>query len=95
MLFRSPFADLRFSFYLLIFGILITVCFGVVLVGLVLFGTQCFLDPNVYFLFQIREFSGIISTKFSAPFSLFFFWDPYLSNFCMLHVVSQVSLSSF
>ena len=82
-----PFADLRFSFYLLIFGILITVCFGVVLIGLILFGTLCFLDPDVYFLFQIMEFSAIISIKFSTLFSLFSFWDPYLSNFCMLHAV--------
>ena len=51
------------------------------LIGLILFGTLCFLDPDVYFLFQIMEFSAIISIKFSTLFSLFSFWDPYLSNF--------------
>ena len=39
----------------LTFGILIMMCFGVVLFGSNLFGTLCFLDLYLYFLHQIRE----------------------------------------
>ena len=48
----SAFNSLSLS---LIFAVLITVCLGMFLFGLILYGTLCFLDSNDCFLSQIRE----------------------------------------
>ena len=52
---------------------------GVALFGFVLFGTLCFLYPNVRFLLQVWE-TIVSSNTFSILFSLFAFWDPYNVN---------------
>ena len=66
---------------------------GFSLLGLILFGTLCFLDLDVCFLPQVREVFSYYLFKYSlCPFlSLFFFWDPYSANVSMLDVVPEVS----
>ena len=55
----------------LILAILSTMCLGVILSGLILFGTLCFLNLDVCFLCEVRKFSAITSSNMlSAPFSL-------------------------
>lgn len=71
------------------FAILITVCLGLTLFGLILFGTLSFLDLDICFVSQ-GSFQLLCSKVFSAPFSLFFFWDPYIVNVNMLDV-SEIS----
>ena len=51
----SPRPLSAFNSLSLIFAVLITVCLGMFLFGLILYGTLCFLDLNDCFLSQIRE----------------------------------------
>ena len=61
----------------LIFDILITMCLGVDLFGFILFGAPWFVDLVACSFPQIRKvFSYYFLSRYSAPFSLFFFWDP-------------------
>ena len=53
-------------------------------------GSLYFLDLDICFLPQVGKFSRIISSnKFSAPFSLFSFWDPYDKNVIVLDGVTE------
>ena len=75
------------------FAILIAVCLGVNIFGVILLETlHCFPDLNVCFLSQVKEvFSYYFSNKFSALFSLSSFWDPYNANVNMINVVPETS----
>ena len=53
-----------------VFAILITMYLGVVLLGLILFETVCFLDLDVCFVSQVRKFPAIMSSNMSS--------DPFL-----------------
>ena len=77
----------------LIFVILITMCVGVFLFGLILYGTLCFLDLGDCFLSQVREFFSYYVFKYILrPFLfLFSFWDPYNESISALDVVPEVS----
>ena len=81
-----------FSLYL-IFDTLINMCFGVFLLGFILYGTLFFLDLINYFLSPIREvFNYNLFKYFRNPFLfLFFFWAPYNSNVDAFNVVPEVS----
>ena len=67
--------------------------FSVCLFGSLLFRILwVFLGLNVHFFPQVRKFSTIISSKkFSAPFSLFYFWNSYNVNVVCL-MLSHKSL---
>ena len=67
-------------------------CLGVVLFGLILFGTLCFLDLDVCFLSRLEKFSAITSSStFSAPFfSLFSFSNQYNVNVRMLMLSRKI-----
>ena len=53
----------------LIFVSLISMCFGMFLLGFILYGTLCLLDLIGYFLFHVAEILSIIfSNIFSYPF---------------------------
>ena len=55
-----------------VFAILITMYLGVVLLGLILFETVCFLDLDVCFVSQVRKFPAIMSSNMSSDPFLFF-----------------------
>ena len=57
---------------------------SVFLFGFILFGTLGFLDLEVSFPPQTREFSSHYFSNFSDPFSLFSFWDPCKVNVILL-----------
>ena len=80
-----------FSWYL-IFDSLINMCFGMFLLGFILYGTLC-ASWTWLFPFHIREvFNYNLFKYFLTPFLfLFFFWDPYNSNVGAL-MLSQKSL---
>ena len=60
-----------FKILSLIFAILIMICLCIVLFGFTLFGTLCFLDVEICFLYQVRKVLVIIvANTFSMSFSL-------------------------
>ena len=84
----------------LVFVSLISMCFGMFLLGFILYGTLCLLDLIDYFLFHTGEiFNYNLFKNFLMPFFfLFLFWDPYNSNIGAFDIVPEVSdtiLSSF
>ena len=90
------------TFYLyLIFDSLINMCFGMFLLGFILYGTLCASWTWLTIFFPISgKFSTIISSNiFSVNFVfLFFFWDPYNSNVVAFNIAPEVSetvLNSF
>ena len=84
----------------LVFVSLISMRFGMFLLGFILYGTLCLLDLIDYFLFHTGEiFNHNLFKNFLMPFLfLFLFWDPYNSNIGAFDIVPEVSdtiLSSF
>ena len=86
----------------LVFVSLISMCFGVFLLGFILYRTLCAyrLDYINYCVFLAAEiFNYNLFKKFLIPFLFpFFFWDPYNSNVGAFDIVPEVSetiLSSF
>ena len=77
----------------LIFVSLISMCLDVFLLGFILYGTLCLLDLIDYFLFDVGEiFNYNLFKNFFRPFNfLFFFWDPYDSNFGVFDMVPEVT----
>ena len=55
------------------FAILITVCLGLTLFGLILFGTLCFLDLDICFVSQVKEVFSYYVQMYSLLLSLFSF----------------------
>ena len=86
----ASFADFNFLPLSLIFAILITLCLGMIIFGL-LFWVLYFLVLVVYFLSQVRAvFSYYIIKYVLFPFlSLFSIWEPYNVNVSTLDVISQ------
>ena len=76
----------------LIFANFITMCLGMFLLGFILYGTLCASWTWVAISFpRLGNSSAIMSSNiFSAPFSLFFFWDPYNAHTVVLDVVPEV-----
>ena len=52
------------------FAILITVCLGLTLFGLILFGTLCFLDLDICFVSQVKEVFSYYVQMYSLLLSL-------------------------
>ena len=82
----------------LTFVSLISICFGVFLLGFLLYGTLC--ASWTYFLFHVGEiFDYNFFKNFLIPFLfLCFFWDPYNLNVGVIDifpVVSETIVSSF
>ena len=85
-------------------------CFGVDLIGFILFGTLCVYWTWMSFaVLSLEKFSAIISlfffkflyfliislNKLFAPFSLFFFWGPFNVNVHLMLSKISLNLSSF
>ena len=72
------FANFNILSLFLIVSILFTVCLGVVLFGLAIFGILCSFELDACFLYQVRKvFCYYVFKNVLCPFdSLFFFWDP-------------------
>ena len=68
-------------------------CFGMFLLGFILYGTLCFLALSECFLSPIREsFDYNFFKYFLRPFLfLFSFWVPYDANVRTFNVVPEVS----
>ena len=86
--------------FCLVFVSLISMCPGMFLSGFILYGSLCLLDLIDYFLFNVVEiFNYNLLKIFLIPFLfLFFFWDPYNSDFGAFNIVPEISetvLSSF
>jgi len=77
----------------LVFVSLISMCFGMFLLGFILYGTLCLSDLIDYFLFNTGEiFNYNLFKNFLMPFLfLFLFWDPYNSNIGAFDIVPEVS----
>ena len=82
---------LLFLIFSLILGILTTICLGVVLHGLTLFETLCFLRLDVCFLSQLRKvFSYVFKYVLCLFCSFISIWYPCNKNVSLLGVVSEV-----
>ena len=77
----------------LVFVSLISMCLGVFLLGLTLYGTLCLWDLNDYFLFHVGEiFNDNLFKYFLIPFLFrIFFWTPIIWILVPL-ILSQRSL---
>jgi len=77
----------------LIFGAIINICFGVVLLGLILYGTLLS-DLVSYFISSPHvkeEFLTMIFSNFLRPFLFFLlFWDQYNLNVDAFNIVPEV-----
>ena len=91
LFFAFPLLLLIFSVYH--FVILITMCLGVILFELILYGTLHFLDLGDGILSLVKEvFSYYVFKYFLRHFlSLFSFWDLYNENVVAFNVVPEVS----
>ena len=67
-------------------------CLSVFLLGLILYGTLCFLSLGDYFLSHVRDiFDYTLFKHFLRPFPFLFFWDPYNLDVGVLNLVPEVS----